>query len=431
LDAIFIALMEFSTAALSAKLSLLPAVRRYLIAYSGGLDSTTLLHASTELLSHQNVSLQAVHVHHGLHHEADDWVVHCQQYCAQLGIPLSVIWVEGHAQRGESPEAAARRARYGALRPLMDAQTCLLSAHHQDDQAETLCLQLLRGAGPEGLAAMPFLTAFGQGFYARPLLEFGRAELAQYANKTGLQWIQDPSNEQFQYDRNFLRHRFIPSLQRRWPAVTRTIARAALLQAEAVELMSALATIDRVSAVGSRPQTLSVSALERFTPARQNNLLRDWIRDNRLPVPTYAQLAQVRHGLLAARADSIPCLRWPGGEMRRYRDDLYVMKPLVFHDPHQVLNWDTTTNLRIPHLELELNVQVLKAKGLVLSPPSTELIVRFRLGGERCQPQGRRYRHTLKKLLQEVGIPPWERDQIPLIYLGDRIIAVWGYWICE
>lgn len=423
--------MGFSSAALLAKFSILPTVKRYLIAYSGGLDSTVLLQASAELLSQRNVFLQAVHVHHGLRSEADDWVDHCKQYCARLGIPLRILWVEGRGQRGDSPEAAARRARYGALRPLVDTQTCLLSAHHQDDQAETLCLQLLRGAGPNGLAAMPFVTVFGGGYHARPLLEFCRHELAQYANERGLPWIQDPSNEQVQFDRNFLRHRLFPLLQQRWPGVTRTIARAAILQAEAVELMSDLASIDRVSTIGSRPQTLSVSALDRLTPTRQTNLLRDWIRGNKLPVPTYAQLAQVRHGLLAARADRIPCLHWSGGEIRRYRDDLYVMKPLVSHDPHRVLTWNTSASLRIPHLELELNVQELKARGLALPLASTELNVRFRLGGERCQPKGRRYRHRLKKLLQEAGVPPWERDRIPLIYRDDHLVAIWGYWTCE
>ncbi len=423
--------MVFSADSLHVELRLLPAVGRYLIAYSGGLDSTVLLHATAVLQQRLKAEIQAVHVHHGLQASADDWVEHCRFFCVQLNVPFRVLWVDARPQRGESPEAAARRVRYAALHSLVRAGTCLLTAHHQDDQAETLVLQLLRGAGPEGLAAMPSVTAFGEGYHARPLLEFRRKALVKYASQADLHWIDDPSNRNIRYDRNFIRCELMPLLRQRRPSVTCTIARAAKLQAEVSELVSTLAEMDKDVAAGSRSNTLSVSALKRLTPSRQINLLRYWIRDSGLPVPTSVQIARVQRELLEARPDTTPCLHWSGGELRRYRDDLYAMKPLSRHDPHQVFDWNLTENLLIPHLDLVLNVAPLKAQGLIFHSFPTALSVRFRIGGERCRPRGRHHHHALKKLFQERGIPPWQRARIPLIYAGDRLVAVWGYWICE
>ena len=423
--------MVFTVENLLFNLQNLPAANRYLIAYSGGLDSTVLLHAVAVLQPRIKAEIQAVHIHHGLQAEADEWVEHCRVFCVQLGIPCSFLWVDARPQRGESPEAAARRVRYTALQPLVRVNTCLLTAHHQDDQAETLVLQLLRGAGPVGLAAMPPITVFNEGYHARPLLEFSRAALLQYATKAGLRWTDDPSNRDIRYDRNFIRRELMPLLSQRWPSVTRTIARVAKLQAEVSVLASTLAELDNEAAAGSRSNTLSVSALKRLTRPRRNNLLRYWIRESGLPVPTSSQIGRVRKELLEARQDSTPCLHWPGGELRRYRDDLYAIKPLAPHDSHQVLDWNSTETLLIPNLDLMLDLATLKAQGLMFYSLPSDLSVRFRVGGERCRPRGRKHHHALKKLFQEHGVPPWERARIPLIYSGERLVAVWGYWICE
>lgn len=421
----------FDASDLLSRLEALPDVQRFIVAYSGGLDSTVLLHAFATVCGRQDRVIEAVHVHHGLHSEADRWVEHCRHFCNRLGIACRIFWVDARPKPGESPEAAARAARYGVLRPLLRENTCLVTAHHKDDQSETVLLQLLRGAGPEGLAAMPFVTASGDGYHARPLLDYSRAEFLHYAQEHNLIWIDDPSNFDVDYDRNFLRQELLPLIRRRWPSAAHTLCRVARIQAEASALAYALGDIDQRNAAGSRPGTLSVNALIGLSGARRNNLLRYWIRKLTLPVLTSRQLARVDTDLLSSRPDSAPCLRWPGGEMRRYRDDLYAIHPLIPHDAQQVYVWQTDRDLYIPHLDLRLTNKDMKGQGLSVTTCEAQVEVRFRRGGERCRPKGRRHHHTLKNLFQDAGIPPWERDRIPLIYVNDRLVLVWGYWFCQ
>jgi tRNA(Ile)-lysidine synthase len=399
------------------------------VAYSGGLDSTVLLHALAALRPRLGPALEAVHVHHGLQGEADAWVRACERTCRSLGVPLRVLEVDARPAPGESPEAAARRARYRALGGVLDAQTCLATAHHLDDQAETLLLQLLRGAGPAGLAAMPVIARLGAGWHVRPLLGCPREALHDYARRHGLSWVEDASNLDTRYGRNYLRQRVLPVLRQRWPSASRTLARAAHHQAEAAELLGELAEQDRATAPGSRPGTLSVRALAGLSQARQANLLRHWIRGLGLPVPDARQLAQVRAQALGAHAGRSPCVRWSGAELRRYRDDLHAMAPLPPHDPAMVLRWDPSAPLPIPHLGLELRPWDLQRLGVAVAGQG--LTVRFRRGGERCRPAGAPHHRSLKKLFQEAGVPPWERERIPLIYAHGRLAAVMGHWACD
>jgi tRNA(Ile)-lysidine synthase len=421
----------FDSRKLLARLEALSGVDRFIVAYSGGLDSTVLLHALAAIRREKRFLVEAVHVHHGLQSEADQWELYCRRFCERLGVRYRSFWVDARSKPGESPEAAARHARYGILAPLLQASDCLLTAHHRDDQSETVLLQLLRGAGPEGLAAMPFVTGFGVGYHARPLLEYSRTELLRYAQGQELDWIDDPSNFDVDYARNFLRHELFPLLRRRWPSAAQTLCRVARIQAEASELASSLGEIDRVNAAGSKPGTLSVNALTELSYARRNNLLRYWIRERMLPVPTSRQLAQVSVDLLASRQDGMPCLRWPGAEMRRYRDDLYATPPLSAHDATKVYVWEQDRDLVIPHLNLRLSAEDLKAQTSIVPSSQTRFEVRFRRGGERCRREGRRHRYSLKTLFQDAGIPPWERDRIPLIYINDKLALVWGYWFCK
>jgi tRNA(Ile)-lysidine synthase len=421
----------FDPQSLRSRFEALPGVRRFIVAYSGGLDSTVLLHALTRLRAPANIVVEVAHVHHGLHTEADRWLEHCAGVCKRLDVPCRVFWVDAHPKAGESPEAAARAARYDVLRSLVRAGTCLITAHHGDDQSETVLLQLLRGSGSEGLAAMPFVAEFADGYHMRPLLEHSRTDLLRYAQDHDLDWIEDPSNFDVDYDRNFVRRELFPLLRRRWPSVAQTLCRVARIQAESCELAFALGEIDRGTADGSRPGTLSVNALKRFSNARRNNLLRHWIRERSLPVLTSRQLARVGPDLLASRPDSTPCLRWAGGEMRRYRDDLYALSPLPSHDPSRIYSWIPERDLSLPHLGLRLTNDKMKLQGLQVSSSEERVEVRFRRGGERCRRKGRRHCHALKKLFQEAGIPPWERDRIPLVYVNDQLILVWGHWICK
>lgn len=427
--------MNFSPATLLEALQRLPRCRRYLVAYSGGLDSHVLLHALAALRPRlDGTALAAVHVDHGLQPSAKHWSEHCVAVCRQLDIPIRVVRVDARPGPGESPEAAARAARYRALQELMEKDDCLLTAQHQDDQAETFLLQLLRGAGPRGAAGMPRLAPFGPGWIARPLLAFPRAALRRYAEAQGLQWVDDPTNFDTVYDRNFLRHEILPRLARRWPAVARTLARAAEHQAEAFRVMESVAREDLERVRGAREGTLSVRELLRLDDVRRRGVLRLWVRERGLPIPSQAHLLQVTSSVLSAAEDATPCVRWSGAEVRRYRDGLYaLLAPLPPHSAATVLHWTVNAPLELPEgVGGRLVARETLGAGLRLTTLQGESVtVRFRRGGEKCQPAGRRETHTLKKLLQEAAIPPWERDRIPLIYVGDRLAAVAGLWICE
>jgi tRNA(Ile)-lysidine synthase len=252
----------------------------------------------------------------------------------------------------------------------------------------------------------------------------------QYAKEKQLNWIDDPSNFDIGYDRNYLRHHVTTQLQRRWPSYARILSRVAATQAETAKLCSALADIDRRSATGSKPDTLSIAALKRLSRARRNNLLRYWIHTCGLPMPSRTQLTRFDQDMIDSRPDSTPCLHWLGAELRRYREDLYAIPPLAPHDHTQEIRWNLKEELRIPHLGVTLNIEVLKDQGFDLKSSRGVAVIRFRRGGERCQPKGRSYHHALKKLFQDAGVPPWERNRIPLIYVDEQLVAVWGYWVC-
>ncbi|MEQ6342588.1 MAG: tRNA lysidine(34) synthetase TilS [Gammaproteobacteria bacterium] len=423
----------FSRRLLNA-LNQLPPALRFWVAYSGGRDSTVLLHALSGIRAFlsPDLLLCAVHVDHGLSPHSGEWARHCEAVCARLGIPCHTLRVNAAPQPGESPEAAARQARYQAIASLIEADDCLLTAHHQDDQAETLLLQLLRGAGPHGLAAMPVNTPFANGCLARPLLGFTRDELAAYAAQHDLSWVDDHSNFDTGFERNYLRHEVMPHFMQRWPACANTLSRAATNAAEAAALLDVLADNDLQALRGPLPGTLPVSQLLKLDDARQRNALRRWFKKLGLPAPWAAHLQRIQDDVLAAAEDSTPCVRWAGAEVRRYRDLIYAMPPLPAHDANAVLAWDLDQPLLLPNCNGRLTAHCVMGGGLKASLCRASTVsVRFRQGGERCRPAGRGHTHILKKLLQEQGIPPWQRDLLPLIYIGDQLAAVAGLWVCE
>lgn len=401
-----------------------PPAGRYVVAYSGGLDSHVLLHA----LSRLGVALAAVHVHHGLSRNADLWAEHCQTQCAALQVPCSVVRVQV-PRDGRGLEAAARAARYAALAQALEAGEMLLTAHHQDDQAETLLLMLMRGAGVAGLAAMPQVRPCGAGLLGRPLLGVSRSALHAYAVAHGLSWVDDESNFDTSLDRNYLRHELLPLLQRRWPAALPTLARSAAHLAEAGELLAELAAADLDAARGDRPDTLSVTALHTLSAARRRNLLRHWLRHLGLPPPDTAHLHRIEQEVLPARPDAGPRVDWSGAEVRRYRDDLYAMAPQA-PVPDTELAWDLAQPLSLPDGRCLVASPAIGGGVSAESVAAARVTVRFRAGGERCAPVGRGHNHELKKLFQEVGVPPWERERIPLLFVDGVLAQVVGYWIC-
>jgi tRNA(Ile)-lysidine synthase len=412
-------------------LNSLPAARHYCVAYSGGVDSHVLLHLLATRADALPARLTAVHVDHQIQHQSGDWTLHCRAICEELGVAFECLQVDGRARPGESPEAAARRARYRALAAWLPKEAVLLTAQHQDDQAETLLLQLFRGAGPRGLAAMPALAPLGRGKMARPLLPYTRQIILDYAHQHKLCWVEDPSNDNLRYDRNLLRHQLMPLLRQHWPGIDRVLARAAGLQADQAELAQALAEVDlRACEPTGQPDQLDCSALQALDPARQRNLLRHWLEDNALSLPTHSVLEQLRNNEVNARSDASPCVRWPGAEVRRYRNRLYAMSPLPVPDPAARFTWDIRQPLELPQAGGKLTAVPSTGCGLRVTE-NTSLEIRFRQGGEVLQPTGRHEHHRLKKLFQEWHVPDWERARVPLIYTGDVLVAVAGLCVCE
>lgn len=417
---------------LVAALASFPVPRLYRVAYSGGLDSTVLLHALVAVRTSLSADIKAIHVDHALNSASSSWAAHCRAQCEALGIELEVRRVEVAGIAEEGLEAAARRARYAAFDAVMWPGDCLLTAHHCDDQAETVLLQLLRGCGPHGLAAMAPVDDFAAGCHARPLLDLEHESLLAYAEAAGLRWIDDPSNGDTRLRRNFLRHDIVPRLQQYWPALSRTLSRSARHAAAAAQLLDERAAEDLARWRGARPHMLSVAGLTTLSRARADNLLRHWLQGLSLPLPGTVQLEHLHTDVLAARADATPLLAWPGAEIRRYRGWLYAMAPLLPVDTAGEWRWDDLSiELGLPDGS-RLRAYVRDGGGLSATRVAAEgVAVRFRHGGERCRPATSDCVRPLKKLLQEAGIPPWLRPHVPLLYVGGELAAVAGVCLVE
>ncbi len=423
--------MDLTPHHLRQRLRALPPARRYWVAYSGGRDSHVLLHCARQIMSVTTpAELRAVHVHHGLHPHADAWQRHCAAVCADLGVGLHCVQVDAQAGPGQSPEAAARDARYQAIAGLLQSGDALLTAHHRNDQAETVLLQLLRGAGPRGMAAMPASAPLGSGLHLRPLLKFPRQALSDYAARLGLNWVEDASNADTRFERNFVRQRLVSVVAERWPAWDATLARAAENSAEAAYLTDQLGQLDLLQALGESPGEIDLIALRELDSARQRNVIRTWLRRLGLPTPTRAHLQRLLDEVVMARVDAEPMVHWEGAEVRRYRDRLYAMTPLPPHDPKQRMLWDLRAPLVLDGLNLRMTARRARGRGVRCDACAFNPVqVGFRSGGERLRPLGSAHRRPLKTLFQERGVAPWQRDRIPLLYVGEQLAAVGSLWL--
>jgi tRNA(Ile)-lysidine synthase len=401
------------------------------VAFSGGLDSCVLLHALGHLRESLGLQLRALHVDHGLHPDSSGWALRAQQTCDRLKIPCTVERVQVTQVRGHGLEDAARRARYACLARHVGPGEVLLTAHQADDQAETVLLQLLRGTGVHGLAAMPAVAPFHQGRLARPLLDFTREQLSAWARQENLQWIDDTSNQDLRLSRNYLRQQVFPLLEAHWPEASRRIARSAGMAAEAAELLDELAEADWNGCCGAEQAQLSVRALRGLTPPRRRNLVRYWLRRQGFLTPTAMHLDQVVAQVMRDPQSNQAVIRWPGAEVCRYRDVLMVRKPQVEPDSHWRIDWNLPDALEIPGVGL-LRAEPVRGDGLSQERlERVPLVVGLRQGGEICRLPGRAHHHKLKKLLQEAGIPPWERRRLPLVYVNGELAAIGDRWVCE
>lgn len=425
---------EFSPGALAASLdAVLPrsASGALCVAFSGGLDSTVLLTSLAALLSqHPQWSLRAIHLDHQLQSDSAQWQRECAEVAAGLGVPFE------HAQLnissgGEGLEAAARGARYDALRERLRPGETLLTAHHADDQLETVLLALLRGAGVRGLAAMPDCAAFGAGWHARALLKFTRQQLYDWAMENQLKWLEDPSNAHSTFSRNYLRNDIVPLLTARWPAAALNAQRTTHHLADAATLLDELAALDLQDAAVA--QCLSVEKLAALSRERRRNLLRFWLRERGLRAPSTRKLISLEHDMIAAQGDRNPCAQWEGAQVRRHRGLLYAIAVAQADPPAPIA---TDWNWHNDSCPLGEGLGMLQAvpsvgSGLAVDRLPAIVQVRSRGGAERLHLAGRTHDRPLKDLLRESGVLPWWRDRLPLICIDGKAIAVADLMIAQ
>lgn len=450
-------------------LPVIPAGSGILVGLSGGVDSVVLLHLLHQLAPSHFWKLSALHVHHGISPRADAWASFCTDLCARLGVPLKLEHVDIAPLRDLGIEAAARELRHAALG--RQPADFIALAHHIDDQVETMLLQLLRGAGVKGAAAMPMIREaspssfrrkpessgsikLDSGFrrndsqgvedvvaqspvLLRPLLDVTRSELIEYAQQHGLQWVEDESNADDAYPRNFLRHRVLPLLEQRFPAYRQTLARSARHFAEAAALLDELAAHDAHSSTPPLPPVgegwgegkppLEVTRLQHLPPSRAKNLLRYFLASQGAPTPDSTTLDEMLRQLCDARRDAAVRLAFGGWQVRRFQGRVYAFPDLLPPAADFCVQWRGETVLQLPELGAALRFEPCIGKGLSREKlQQAAVTVRLRQGAERIRPDAKRPTRTLKNLLQEQNIPPWQRDMLPLLYCGEELVCVPG-----
>lgn len=395
----------------------LPAGARVLLAYSGGLDSTVLLHA---LAARRTRGLVAVHVHHGLQAAADGWAAAAAACCDALSVPLIVRRAAIAERDAAGPEAAAREARYALLRGEMRPGDLLVTAHHRDDQVETVLLRLIRGVGVHGLAAIRSLSEFPPGLLWRPLLDQPRAALQAYARQHALQWIDDPHNEDPRYARSWLRQALLPGLRARFPQTDDSLARTARLAGETAGLLDELAAGDHAGAADGA--ALSVSALLALSAARRHNLIRWWLTRQQFRAPFAVTLDRIDRELLAVAADAEPLIHWPGCELRRHRDRLFAMAPLAAPPPRGTWGiWQASAPPVLPP----------GCGRLLGAMPPQPIRIRSLEPGEAIRLAGQHHRKTCRNLFQAQGLPRWVRTRLPVLEVGDEARCIAGVGATE
>lgn len=396
-----------------------PDAHSVVVAYSGGRDSHVLLHAAQRFAG---LSVRAVHVSHGLQSAAERWPAHCHAVCVALEVPLTIAEVEVHSA-GQGVEAAAREARYQVFEQQTRPGELLLQAHHADDQAETLMLRLLRGTGLRGMGAMPEQRKMGSSVLWRPLLALDGAALGDYAETHQLSWIEDPSNQDTHFDRNYLRQQVMPLLSARWPQMAKQLG-AAARRAQSAELLlnSLLAPV--LEKLGDHDGSFCCDGLMARPNAEQPHLLRAWLATHSQLPPTENQLQVLLQEVVCARRDADPCLQILGAEVRRHRERLYWVQITPIDLPAEQVWSDLSQPIAFASETLSFDSAFGRQ---LLIPAGARVRLCVRQGGERIRLRGGE--RPLKKVMQDLSLPSWLRDRTPLLYVDDELAAIWNYSI--
>jgi tRNA(Ile)-lysidine synthase len=398
------------------------------VAFSGGPDSTALLHALAQLPAARARGLRALHVDHGLHPDSADWARHCAAFCKALNVPLTTLRVTADDTFHEGVEAAARRARFAAFATNLGAGEWLALAHHRDDQVETVLLKLLRGAGPEGLGGMRTLRPFAQGYLWRPLLETPRTVICKYLMEHDLQSINDPANSNPHYLRNQLRHTVLPRLREHWPHADAAVLHTAQLCRAAAEYITAAASA-ALATLQHEAGSLDADGWLALPEALRAPVLDAWLHARGFTAPPDRARAELEKQTTHAAADRGPTIHWPGTEVHVWNGRLYVTPPLPIPLPTWQAAWNGTP-IALPSGST-LTLVSRDGSGAQDACLQPALTLRLRRGGERIRPAGHTHTRELRELFREARVPPWLRTRCPLIYLDGELIAVADLWQSE
>ncbi|GBL32887.1 tRNA(Ile)-lysidine synthase [Methylophilaceae bacterium] len=403
-------------------------IKSMTVALSGGVDSVVLLHLLHQLQKTHHFSLKASHVHHGLSKNADKWVKFCEKLCTKLSVPLDVYYIKLPQKKSLGIEGEARQLRYEKL--LKSQSDLVVLAHHEDDQAETFLLQLIRGAGVKGLSSMAHFDDKRKLW--RPLLNTSRIEIESYAKKHQLKWIEDESNQNTDFDRNFIRSKVLPILKNRFTHIIKVISRSSAHQAEAQHLLDDLAEIDLKNSLKSYiyKHKLQVKTLDKLSNSRAKNVLRYWLEINDQLMPSKDLLDELLRQVLTAKKDAELKIQISKDfEIRRYKDEVYIVKKNLKGQKNYEIIWKGESEILLPN-GTQLNFKKVKGRGINFKFLNDQkLKIRNRQGGEFFKPDSKRPTKKIKQLLQESDLPPWEREFFPMIFIGNELAAVPNFGI--
>lgn len=419
----------------------LQAEQTLVLAYSGGIDSHVLLHALVALRDSGLLTnpISALHIHHGLSPNADEWLAHCRQICLDMKVAFQGVKVNLGSDSGQSLEALAREARYAKLLELAPDNSVILLAQHQDDQLETFLLQLKRGAGPKGLAAMALYSTKLVGqlnkvvHLLRPFLALNQQKINDYAKQQHLVWVEDESNQNTHFERNFLRHDILPSLIKKWPDIAKTVSRSAALCAQQQDLLEEVAQ-EKLQAIRTSDNTLCLQALSKLSSAWLHQVVRQWLDEQGIASPSQAILQKLQPELIDAKEDAKPIIQWGNWQFRRFNQHLYVLA-LAPTIPAHTLLWQGQKIVNLPAplgslSKTNFHPGKLNDGDLVVEPQLGDIKIHFGGFAQRFTPTGCQHSKPLKQWYKEWKIPPWQRDKIALVSQNNMPLALLinGVW---
>ena len=392
---------------------------QFLVAYSGGSDSTALLYFADKMAKKYELEIKAIHVNHNLNSDSIDWENHCKNFCEKLNIPIIIKSINIVLKSGESIEERAREERYKIISSYTNNKTIMMTAHHADDQAETFLLQLFRGSGVKGLSSMPDYKKTQNGYHFRPFLNISKNTLTKIVNFKNLKYVIDSSNDNTKFSRNFIRKEILPKIKEKWPSYSNIMLRVANNLSDADKLNTDLAKIDIQSFLLDDFNKISTD-VKNLDDYRFNNVIRFWIKKNNFRMPSLEQINSIYLNVLNAGNNKTPFFSCSEYEIRRHIDYIEIMKPLKKHDPSKIYSWKFEENLVISNLSINLTWKNLEDKlGHNLNK---DVEVKFREDGKNIKLSKNK---NLKDYMRENKIPPWKRDRTLLIYIDKELKIIW------